>query len=128
MSLDTVGGFGGRRLRKKYLHILIDHFTRFMYISTSKNQTATEFIKLIQKVCNENKIQTLMTYQYGGSSSEEFEAFLKKEDILHVFTSVNNASSNGLNERVGQSVTNRLRCKVNTKKNAKKCWSTRKGI
>lgn len=124
MSLDTVGGFGGKRSRKKYLHILIDHFTRFMYISTSKNQTAIKFIKLIHKVSNENRIQTLMTDQYGGLGSEEFEAFLKQENISHVFTSVDNASSNGLNERVGQSVTNRLRCKVNTKKNEKKSWST----
>lgn len=45
MSLDTIGGFAGRRSTKKYLHLLVDHFTRYAYISTSKNQNATEFVK-----------------------------------------------------------------------------------
>ena len=65
-----------------------------------------------------------MTDQYGGLSSEAFEDFLKQEGILHIYTAVDNASSNGLNKRVGQSITNRVRCKVNTKENQKKRWST----
>ena len=124
MSLDTVGGLGGKRSRKKYLHILIDHFTRYVYVSTSKNQTAKEFIKLIQKVCKDNKISVLMSDQYGGLGAEELKNFLKSKNILHVYMSVDCASSNGLNERVGQYIVNRLRCKTNTKRNEKKCWTS----
>lgn len=29
VSIDTIGGFGGSRSTKKYLHLLVDHFTRF---------------------------------------------------------------------------------------------------
>jgi len=47
MSLDTVRGFGGRRSTKRYLHLLVDHFSRYAYIYTSANQTAVEMIKLI---------------------------------------------------------------------------------
>lgn len=36
MSIDTIGGFGGSRSTKKYLHLLVDHFTRCAYIVTSK--------------------------------------------------------------------------------------------
>ena len=39
-----------------------------------------------------------MTDHYGGLSSDEFEAYLEKEGIAHVFTSVHNASSNELDE------------------------------
>jgi len=35
ISIDTIGGFGGSRSIKKYLHILVDHFTRFAFILTS---------------------------------------------------------------------------------------------
>ena len=28
MSLDTIGGFGGSRSTKKYLYLMVDHFTR----------------------------------------------------------------------------------------------------
>lgn len=47
MSLDTIGGFGGNRSPKRFLHLLVDHFTRFAFILTSKFQRAHEFILLI---------------------------------------------------------------------------------
>ncbi len=65
MSLDTIGGFGGRRSTKRYMHLLVDHFTRYAYITTAKNQTGTDFVKIIKLVQNENKIGTLLTDQYG---------------------------------------------------------------
>lgn len=37
VSIDTVGGFGGSRSTKKYMHLLVDHFTRYAFILTSKN-------------------------------------------------------------------------------------------
>ena len=36
MSFDTVGGFSNNNLPKKYMHILIDHFSRAVFKSTSK--------------------------------------------------------------------------------------------
>ena len=35
ISIDTIGGFGGSRSTKKYLHLLVDHFTRYAFILTS---------------------------------------------------------------------------------------------
>lgn len=32
MSLDTVGGFVGNHSTAKYLHILVDHFSRYAYV------------------------------------------------------------------------------------------------
>lgn len=54
VSIDTIGGFGGSRSTKKYLHLLVDHFTRYAYIHTSKTQTASDFIKLVEKVTDNN--------------------------------------------------------------------------
>ena len=116
MSLDTVGGFAGRRSTKKYLHILVDHFTRYVYTVTSKNQNASEFIRLMKKVCGENKVEILLTDQYGGLTSDEFEEYLKQNDISHIITAVDSAFSNGLNERTGQTLVNRIRCKYNQKR------------
>lgn len=50
MSVDTVEGFGGNRSTKKYLHILVDHFTRYAFTSTTKGQSARDFISLIDSV------------------------------------------------------------------------------
>lgn len=113
MSLDTVSGFGGRRSTNKYLHILVDHFTRFAYVLTSPNQNSSVFIKLISKALNDHHIDTLLTDQYGGLSSKEFLNFLKDQNIKHYFTVVDHPSSNGPNERLNQTLVNRIRCKLN---------------
>lgn len=123
MSLDTVGGFGGRRSTKKFLHILVDHFTRYAYILTSRGQTADEFIKLIRSVQNENQIKLLLTDQYGGLKANEFLDYLNSENMDHIYTAVDNPSSNGLNERLGQTLVNRIRCRINETENKNKAWS-----
>lgn len=56
MSLDSIGGFGGQRSTRRYLHLLEDPFTRFTHILCSKTQDAPNFIKLIEKVPAEEKI------------------------------------------------------------------------
>ncbi len=123
MSLDTVGGFGGRRSTKRYLHILVDHFTRFAYILTSANQTTSEFIRLMCSVIRDHPIETLLTDQYGGLASKEFKEFLHKENIKHLFTAVDHPQSNGLNECLGQTLVNRIRCRIN-ETNTPIAWST----
>ena len=112
MPLDTVGDFVGRWSSKRYLHLLVDHFSRYAYIVTSKNQTTEEFKNLINRVLKEDQIQMLLTDQYAGLSSGEFEEYLKERWIDHIFTAVDQSSSNGLNERLNQTITNRIRCRM----------------
>lgn len=121
VSLDTIGGFAGNRSSKRYLHLLVDHFTRYAFISTSKNQTAGDFVKLVKKVHDKHKIQTLLTDQYSGINSVEFKNYLKQEKIDLIFTAVHNPSSNGLNERLNQTLVNRIRCKINETQS--RAWS-----
>ncbi len=123
MSLDTIGGFGGRRSTKKFLHLLVDHFTRFAYISTSSTQNASDFIKLLDTINENNNINTLLTDQYGAFLSADFENYIINKGINHILTAVDNPESNGLNERLNQTIVNRLRCKINTK-DEKRTWST----
>lgn len=123
VSIDTIGGFGGSRSTKTYLHLLVDHFTRYAYISTSKTQNSADFIKLMRKVIPENKIGMILSDQYPGINSKEFKDFLKKENIPIIFTAVNSPFSNGLNERLNQTIVNKIRCKVN-EKDGKRSWTT----
>ena len=122
MSLDTVGGFGGRRSNKKYLHLLVDHFTRFTYSLCSKNQNAQDFIKLIEKVSKDNTIEILLSDQYSALNSNEFKNYLENRNIQLIFTAVDTPFSNGLNERLNQTLVNRIRCKLNEKEK-KSAWS-----
>ena len=116
VSIDTIGGFGGSRSTKKYLHLLVDHFTRFAYILTSKTQNANDFIKLTENVLKDHDIQIVLTDQYPGINSIDFKNFLKEKGVTIIFTGVNTLSSNGLNERLNQTLVNKIRCAINEKK------------
>ena len=113
MSLDTVGGFGGRRSTKRYMHILVDHFTRFVFISATSGQSAPDFIKLIESVQKDNQIGILLTDQYGAFGSDDFADYVQSRNINHLFTGVNVPASNGMNERTNQTLSNRIRCRLN---------------
>lgn len=121
VSLDTIGGFAGNRSTKKYLHLLIDHFTRYAFILTSKNQTSEDFTKLLKKIQDKHQIRTLLTDQYSGINSNSFKNYLKNQNINLIFTAVNCPFSNGLNERLNQTLVNRIRCKINETKS--RAWS-----
>lgn len=124
VSIDTIGGFGGSRSTKTYLHLLVDHFTRYAFILTSKTQNANDFIKLVQKVTQNYKIGLILSDQYPGINSKDFKTFLENEDIAIVFTAVNAPFSNGLNERLNQTLVNKIRCKINENPSNKIAWTT----
>jgi hypothetical protein len=123
VSIDTIGGFGGSRSTKTYLHLLVDHFTRYAFILTSKTQNSSDFIKLVRRASEGNKIGMILSDQYPGINSKDFKKFLNEENIPIVFTAVNAPFSNGLNERLNQTLVNKIRCKVNETK-VKLAWTT----
>ena len=47
MSFDTVGGYSNNISSKKFMHILMDHFSRAVFMSTSKTQRSDDISKLI---------------------------------------------------------------------------------
>lgn len=126
MSLDnTIGGFGKDNSRKRYLHLLIDNFIRYTYSLTSKTQQAKNFIKLLYKVLTKgNQIGTLLTDQYSGINTNDIKKYLKQNNVKLIFTVVDCAFSNGLNERLNQTLVNQIRCKINAnRENKKRPWS-----
>lgn len=121
MSLDTIGGFSGNNSKKRHIHLLVNHFSRYAYAVTSSTQKAPDFIKLINLALNiKNKISNLLADQYAGINSNSFKRFLQQKNICLLFTAVDCAFSNGLNERLNQTLVNRPRCKINESENNKK--------
>lgn len=124
VSIDTIGGFVGSQSTKKYLHLLVDHFTRYAYIVTSKTQNANDFIKLVENITETNDIGLILTDQYPGINSKEFKQFLDEKSIPIIFTAVNSPFSNGLNERLNQTLVNKIRCGINGKDKKSCAWTT----
>lgn len=124
VSVDTVGGFSGNNSTKRYIHLLVDHFSRFAYAITSKHQKAPDFIKLVNLVFKDgHNVTNLLADQYAGLNSGLFKKFLKEKNVKLLFTAVDCPFSNGLNERLNQTLVNRLRCKANENNyNKKRPW------
>ncbi|KAA5608264.1 transposase family protein, partial [Pseudomonas aeruginosa] len=101
----------------------VDHFTRYAYICTSKTQGSNDFIKLMQKVTKNYDVNMVLSDQYPGINSKEFKEFLRNNNIKIVFTAVDAPFSNGLNERLNQTLTNKIRCKIN-ESDKKTSWTT----
>ena len=121
LSIDTIGGFSGNRSPKKYLHLLVHHFSRKAFISTTKKQTTKQFIDLIDSVTRNETVEIILADQYSALNSKELKQYLESRNVQPVFTSVDNAASNGLNERLNQTLVNRIRCKIS--EHPKKAWS-----
>ena len=100
MSIDTVGGFSGNRSSKKFMHILVDHFTRYAWISTTRRQCARDYIKLIEPIAKKNKIKMILADQYTALNSEVLKNYLDDFDTQLIFTCIDCPQSNGLNERL----------------------------
>lgn len=90
---------------------------------TSKTQTAKDFIKLVKYITESNEIGMILTDQYPRINSKEFKKFLNEKTIPIIFTAVNAPFSNGLNERLNQTLVNKIRCKINEKEK-KTAWTT----
>ena len=113
VSIDTVGGFSSEQSRKQYAHLAIDHFTRFVWVLCSKTQSAKNFINLIKTVSTIVKPKKIIADRYAGIKSKEFILYLEKNKIDYQYTPTDCPQSNGMVERVNQTLVNRLRCKRN---------------
>lgn len=122
MSLDTIGGFNNYGSPKRYLHLLVDHFTRFAYTFPARGQQAKDMIRFLAPIFAQNKVKFLLTDQYPGINSEAFKLFLHRHGVTLILTAVDCPFSNGLNERLNQTIVNRIRCKMSEQ--PRRPWSS----
>ncbi|KAL3273480.1 hypothetical protein HHI36_014921 [Cryptolaemus montrouzieri] len=65
LSLGTIGCFAGNRSPKKYLHLVVDHFTKFAFAITSRSQTAKDFVNIVKKIQRKGQPELLLSDQYA---------------------------------------------------------------
>lgn len=71
----------------------------------------------------DNKIELILSDQYPGINSGEFKEFLDEKNTELIFTAIDSPFSNGLNERLNQTLVNKIRCKIN-EEGRKRAWTT----
>src|SRR5699024_8048265 len=111
IHVDTVGGFQGFGSNKRYLHLAICAFSRYVWATMSRTQKAMDFIGLINKICDISVPKIVVCDRYTGLRAKEFQRFLKKKGITLIYTPADHPQSNGIVERVNATLMERLRCK-----------------
>jgi hypothetical protein len=126
LAMDTiVMGSVAKISKAKYIQVLIDHHSRYVWAQATSTNTAAAAINLLK-----NASTTLtppansrfITDNGTNFISKEFNRFLKQHNIQHSYTSTYHPQTNGLNEKVNHTIITRLKIAINEK--PKRKWST----
>lgn len=114
LSVDTVGGFNYYNSTKKYLHLIIDHATRYVWAFPSKSVTTETYVNCLKQIFNIQVPNKLLSDRNAAFTASRFKKFLRNYNIKQLLTSAHHPQTNGKVERVNQSIVTRLKCKVNS--------------
>ena len=110
ISIDTIGGFEGYNSECKHLHYAIDHFSRFAWTLASRNQKTRDYINLLNKILEFATPNLILTDRYPGIRSRGFETYINEHNIGIKYIATQCPHSNGIAERLNQTLVNKLRC------------------
>ncbi|UYV78601.1 hypothetical protein LAZ67_16002112, partial [Cordylochernes scorpioides] len=109
VSMDTIAGFSRYGSAKNYLHVVVDHATRFAWTFPSRSTSTTTYIQVIKKVLQSGCPKRLLTDRAPAFTSPRFRRFLISHNIQPMLTTSNHPQANGLSERLNATLTGKLR-------------------
>ncbi|UYV80008.1 hypothetical protein LAZ67_18001387 [Cordylochernes scorpioides] len=109
LSLDTIAGFAKYGNTKIYLHIVVDHFSRYAWTFPSKSTSINTYQQVLKRVLQDGSPKRLLTDRASAFTSPKFSSFLLNRNIHPLLTTSNNPQTNGLCERLNATLTGKLR-------------------
>ncbi|UYV63838.1 K02A2.6-like [Cordylochernes scorpioides] len=110
VSKDTIAGFARYESAKNYLHVVVDHATRFAWIFPSRSTSTTTYIQVIKRVLQSGCPKRLLTDRaLAITSPPRFRRFLISHNIQPMLTTSNHPQANGLSEGLNATLTRKLR-------------------
>ncbi|UYV66358.1 hypothetical protein LAZ67_4001455 [Cordylochernes scorpioides] len=109
LSLDTIAGFAKYGNTKIYLHVVVDHFSRYAWTFPSKSTSITTYQQVLKRVLQDGSPKRLLTDRAPAFTSPKFSSFLLNRNIHSLLTTSNNPQANGLCERLNATLTGKLR-------------------
>ncbi|UYV72809.1 hypothetical protein LAZ67_10000847 [Cordylochernes scorpioides] len=109
ISIDTIAGFSKYGHSKTYLHVIVDHLTRYAWTFPSKSTSTLTYIQTLKTVLQQGSPKRLLSDRASAFTSEKFRKFLITHGIQPLLTTSNNPQANGLIERLNATITGKLR-------------------
>ncbi|UYV70917.1 hypothetical protein LAZ67_8001095 [Cordylochernes scorpioides] len=109
LSLDTIAGFAKYSNTKIYLHVVVDHFSRYAWTFPSKSTSIITYQQVLKRVLQDGSPKRLLTDRAPAFTLPKFRSFLLNRNIHPLLTTSNNPQANGLCERLNATLTGKLR-------------------
>ena len=124
IAMDTiVMGSSAKTTKAKYIQVVIDHHTRYVWAKATATNTAEAALSLIQEIINTvGTPKRLLTDNYKNFRSKTFQRFMTANGVNRSFTTSYHPQCNGTNEKVNGTIVRRLRIECDTHPRHK--WST----
>lgn len=123
VSIDTKGGFTGYKSTRRYLHLAIDHATRYVWSTCAKGQGENDLINLLNEVLKSGRPKIVLCDRYGAMKGSKLKKAVEESGGKLVFICADSASSNGMVERVGFTLSEGIRCGLHDR-NYDCAWTT----
>jgi len=99
-AMDTiVMGSSARNTKAKYIQVLIDHHSRFVWAKATKVNTTQAIIEMLKPILEKQKPKRLLTDNGSNFKSRVLKRFLDEYQIKQSFTSTYHPQTNGHNEK-----------------------------
>ncbi|UYV67824.1 hypothetical protein LAZ67_5002149 [Cordylochernes scorpioides] len=109
LSIDTISGFSKCGNSKSYLHVIVDHLSRYTWTFPSKSTNIITYIQCLKKVLQCGRPKRLLSDRAPAFTSPKYRRFLIKNGIQPLLTTANNPQANGLCEHLNATLTGKLR-------------------
>ncbi|UYV83934.1 hypothetical protein LAZ67_X000633 [Cordylochernes scorpioides] len=109
VSLDTISGFAKYGNSQTFLHVVVDHATRYAWAFPSRSTSILTYTQVIKKVMQFGSPKRLLTDRAPAFTSPKFRRFLIRHNIGQLLTTSNNPQANGLSERLNATITGKLK-------------------
>ncbi|UYV75374.1 hypothetical protein LAZ67_13000029 [Cordylochernes scorpioides] len=109
ISIDTIAGFSKYGHSKTYLHVIVNHLTRYAWSFPSKSTSTQTYIQTLKTVLKQEFPKRLLSDRAPAFTSEKFRKILITHGIQPLLTTSNNPQANGLIERLNATITGKLR-------------------
>lgn len=83
LSLDSVGGFNHCNSAKKYLHLLIDFETRYIWGFAWKSVTIETYTNILKQIFQTQVPEKILTDRNGAFIASVFKRFLRNYNVKH---------------------------------------------
>ncbi|UYV80738.1 hypothetical protein LAZ67_19001571 [Cordylochernes scorpioides] len=109
VSLDTISGFAKYGNSQTFLHVVVDHATRYAWAFPSRSTSILTYTQVIKKVMQFGSPKRLLTDRAPAFTSPKFRRFLIRHNNGQLLTTSNNPQANGLSERLNATITGKLK-------------------